>query len=451
MTISGTYLLKKQIIFNFFITFLACHATAQQGSDTISKEQRWNFHFQNTVIDQYHPAFKAKYSGTNSLSSTEENALSVTTTLYFGLKLWRGAQMYFNPELSGGSGFSETRGVAAFPNGEVYRVSDAAPHVYIGRLFAEQIIPLADEYEYIPDGMNQLSMRRPVSYIAISAGKFSMLDFFDNNKYSHDPRTQFYNWALMGNGAWDYPANTRGYTFGLTFELVNPEWSLRLAAVMVPERANGSEMDGNLRQAHSSALEYEHNYSLGNQHGKIRLMAYLNKARMGNYKSAIEWGKENNRVPEVDSVSREGNSKFGFGINAEQALSGDIGFFLRAGWNDGTNQTWIFTEIDRHLSAGVILDGALWNRGSDILGIAQVVDGLSKDHRDYLKAGGYGFIIGDGNLNYEPELVTEIYYSFKLLAYPLWISPDYQFIINPAYNKDRGPVHAFGIRTHCEF
>ncbi len=451
MIISGTNLLKKHIIFSFFLIFLACLAKAQTGSDTISREQGWNFHFQHTVIDQYHPPFNAKYSGTNSLSASEENDLSISTTLYFGLMLWKGARLYFNPELSGGSGFSQTRGVAAFPNGEVYRVSDATPQAYIARLYAEQIIPLADERVYIPDGMNQLAMRRPVSYIAISAGKFSMLDFFDNNKYSNDPRTQFYNWALMGNGAWDYPANTRGYTVGLTFELVKPEWSLKLAAVMVPARANGSEMDFNLRQAHATALEFDHKYSLGKQPGKIRLMAYLNKARMGNYKSAIVWGKENNTVPEVDSVGRAGNSKYGFGINAEQAISGNVGFFLRAGWNDGTSQTWIFTEIDRHFSSGVKLNGALWNRRSDILGIAQIVDGLSKDHRDYLKAGGYGFIIGDGNLNYEPELVTEVYYSFKLSAYPFWISPDYQFIINPAYNKDRGPVHAFGIRAHCEF
>ncbi len=450
-TFPGTYFLKRYTFFLLLVPFSTGIGKAHSESDTINKDQSWNFHLQSTIIDQYHPPFNAEYSGRNSLFSADENTISVTTTLFFGLKLWKGAHVYFNPELSGGSGFSKTTGVAGFPNGEVYRVSDPAPHVYIARLYAEHVFPLSDEYVYAEDAINQVARFRPESYFAILAGKYSVMDFFDNNKYSHDPRTQFYNWALMGNGAWDYPANTRGYTYGLTFELVKPEWALRFSEVMVPVEANGSKMDSDIKNAHSSAIEFEHKYSIGNRPGTIRLMSYLTRARMGNYRRAIKWGIDNNTAPEVDSVDVIGNTKFGFGINIEQEISKNIGMFIRTSWNDGNNQTWVFTEIDRHISAGLVLDGAMWNMEDNKFGIAQIINGLSGDHRDYLGAGGYGFIIGDGKLNYHPEFVTELYYSFKIPHNPFWITPDYQFIMNPAYNKDRGPVHAFGIRAHCEF
>jgi high affinity Mn2+ porin len=387
----------------------------------------------------------------NSLKSASETTTSITGTLFFGSKLWKGAVAYFNPELSGGSGFSKTTGVAGFPNGEVYRVSDPTPHIYIARLYFTQIFPLTDKYEQIYDGINQLAQSRPSSYLSVSAGKYSIMDFFDNNKYSHDPRTQFYNWALMGNGAWDYPANTRGYTFGLTFELVKPDWALRFSTVMVPLKANGSVMDLNIKRSRSEAFEFEHKYNLGNHPGTIRLMTYLTQARMGNYRKAIEWGVLHNESPVIDSVGKVGRTKYGFGINIEQQLSDNIGVFARAGWNDGHNETWVFTEIDRHISAGLMFSGVAWNRKNDNFGISQVINWLSEDHKNYLMAGGYGFIIGDGNLNYNPELITELFYSFRLRDYPFWISPDYQFILDPAYNKDRGPVHAFGLRAHLEF
>lgn len=447
---SITNLIKYFFVFNFIVALSVLTGQAQPKPDTLEKSQIWNFHFQNTAITQYHPAFPSRYSGKNSLLKTAETPISVTATLFFGLKLWNGARVYFNPELSGGAGFSKTTGVAGFPNGEVYRVSDPSPHIYIARLYAEQVFPLSSDYEYMEDGFNQLAQLRPVSYIAVSAGKYSVMDFFDKNKYSHDPRTQFYNWALMGNGAWDYPANTRGYTFGLTFEFVKPEWALRFSTVMVPVKANGSVMDFNLNRSRSEALEFEHKYLLGGQPGAIRLMSYFTQARMGSYKQALAWGIIHNVVPDIDSVNRIGTTKYGFGINIEQSVSKNTGMFFRAGWNDGHNETWVFTEIDRHISTGISLNGSLWNRQDDNIGIAQVINGLSEDHKNYLKAGGYGFIIGDGNLNYRMEFITELYYSFKVPHYTFWITPDYQFIINPAYNKDRGPVHAIGIRIHSE-
>jgi high affinity Mn2+ porin len=172
---------------------------------------------------------------------------------------------------------------------------------------------------------------------------------------------------------------------------------------------------------------------------------------MGSYKKAIDWGQMNSQPPSIDSVAGSGKTKLGFGINIEHELSKNLGIFFRAGWNDGRNETWVFTEIDQTLTAGFSIDGVAWSRKDDHFGFAQIVNGLSHDHRNYLQAGGYGFIIGDGKLNYGLECISELYYSFVLKNSHMAISPDYQLILNPAYNKDRGPVHVFGLRMHIEF
>jgi high affinity Mn2+ porin len=445
-----TYLNIKINLFLLCLLVISTILQAETTNDSI-QNSNWNFHFQNTTIYQYHPAFKADYSGLNSLSSTAESPTSITSTLYLGAKLWKGASAYYNLEMGGGSGFSQARGIAGFPNGEVYRVSDATPKIYTARLFLKQIFALSNETQKVEDDINQLAAIMPTSYISISIGRFSIMDFFDDNKFSHDPRTQFYNWALMGNGAWDYPADTHGYTSGVVAELIKPQWALRLSSVMVPTTANGAVMDNNILHANSEAIEFEHQYKIGSQSGVIRLMSYFTSAGMGNYKEALTWGTSHNASPAIDSTHAVGRTKFGFGINIEHNINENVGLFLRSSWNDGQNETWMFTEIDRAVSLGIQLNGNLWKRNNDKLGLALLANGLSDEHRNYLKAGGYGFIIGDSHLNYQSEMITELYYSFKLKNYPLWISPDYQFIMNPGYNRDRGPVHALGIRTHVEF
>ena len=440
----------SRLLYTVILGLLLSISLNAQTTNDSTETKRWNFHYQNTNIYQYHPSFKAKYSGVNSLNPKDEANTSITGTMYFGVRLWKGLSAYYNQEISGGSGFSETRGIAGFPNGEVYRVSDALPKIYIARLYIRQVFGMSEDYQKVEDGINQLSDYLPTSYLAITAGKFSILDFFDDNKFSHDPRTQFFNWALMGNGSWDYPANTRGYIYGIVTELVKPKWAFRFATVMVPITANGAVMDKNIFRSHSEALQVEYKYNFGNQSGIIRLLTFLTEARMGNYIKSIEWGLENHIAPVIDSTNTLGRTKYGFGINVEHNFNKEVGAFFRASWNDGHNETWEFTEIDRAISSGFQLSGNIWNRTNDKLGLALLVNGLSNDHRNYLKAGGYGFIIGDGNLNYQPEMIAELYYSYKLKDYPLWITPDYQFILNPAYNKDRGPVHAFGIRVHIE-
>jgi high affinity Mn2+ porin len=439
--------------FLFFLlsfVFLAPVCVGQSSQDTTKKDQFWNFHFQSTVVAQYHPAFPANYSGSNSLDKKAETDISITSTIFFGARLWKGAQAYFNPELSGGNGFSQTTGIAGFPNGEIYRVSDPAPHIYTGRLYLRQLISLSKEPVFKSDDLNQLAGKEPESYISIIAGKFSIVDFFDNNAYSHDPRTQFYNWALMGNGAWDYPANTRGYTYGLVAELVKKIWTIRFGFVMVSTTPNGSKMDFDILRSNSSVVEFDKNYKIGNQSGVIRILGFLTQSKMGNYQDALNWGKAHDTIPLLDSVRETGHTKYGFGFNIEHAINGNVGLFLKGSWNDGHNETWMFTDIDRALSLGVSLNGGLWKRKDDNLGLAFLVNGLSTFHRNFLKAGGYSFIIGDGNLNYAPESIAEVYYSFRFFMKCMWLTPDYQFVINPAYNQDRGPVSIFGLRVHFE-
>ena len=252
----------------------------------------------------------------------------------------------------------------------------------------------------------------------------------------------------MGNGAWDYPANTRGYTMGLTTELGQPNWTLRFALTMVVTQENASIWDAQIAKANTETIEYERRYKIEGQKGTLRILGYLNNGKFGDYNLAIA---QQPKGPVIDTTQHYGRHKYGFGINAEQYLSHDLGVFARTSWNDGHTETWFFTEIDRSISLGASLHGTKWHRADDEMGLAFVANGLSDPHKNYLAAGGYGFIIGDGKLNYSSEMIAEFYYRFNAYQKKFYISPDYQFIIHPAYNADRGPVNVFGIRAHIEF
>jgi high affinity Mn2+ porin len=417
------------------------------GQDTV-KQQPFSFHFQETTITQYKPSFSAPYSGMNSLSPMQETQSSITSTLFGAARLWKGAEADFDPELSGGSGLSKTTGIAAFPNGETFRVGSSSPGIYIARLYFKQTLEWGKEKDTLTDDVNQLAGLRSKRYFFFTVGKFGMADYFDNNQFSHDPREQFMNWALMDNGAWDYPANTRGYVLGLYTELGQPDWTLRFAFTMVTTTPNGSVWDAKILHANTQTIEYERRYTINSQKGAVRLLLFTNNGKFGNYDEAIA---QNPTAPVVDSTEAYGRHKYGFGISADQYLSKDFGVFARLGYNDGQTETWFFTEIDRSLSFGGTLKGGLWKRDDDELGLAFIGSGLSSEHRDYLADGGYGFIIGDGKLNYSPEMVAELYYKINAYKKTFWLTPDYQFILNPAYNADRGPVNVFSIRVHVAF
>ncbi|MES2276969.1 MAG: carbohydrate porin [Bacteroidota bacterium] len=417
------------------------------AQDTV-KQKRFSLHFQQTIITQSKPAFSAKYSGDNSLLTNDETQTSLTTTFYGGARLWKGAQVFFNPEMSGGAGLSKTLGVAGFPNGETFRVGGDAPKIYIARLYYTQNFEWGKDKDVVADEANQIGGTLSQRHFSFTIGKFGMADYFDGNSFSHDPRTQFMNWSLMSNGAWDYPANTRGYVMGLYSEFAQPSWTLRFAYTMITTEANGATWDSKIGKANSQTLEFEKRYALGGQKGAFRVLGFNNNGKMGSYTDALKRKPIN---PEVDTLLTYGHRKFGFGINAEQNVSKDLGVFAKLSYNDGKTQTWFFTEIDRSFSMGAVLKGTSWKRADDELGLAFVANGISKPHRDYLAAGGYGFIIGDGKLNYGTEMVAEAYYKINALQNKLALSPGYQFIVNPAYNKDRGPVSVFSVRMHVEF
>nr|WP_067059164.1 carbohydrate porin [Mucilaginibacter sp. L294] len=435
----------KKLLLSLVILFTATRFAAAQ--DTL-KNQRFNLHFQQTIITQYKPGFSAPYTGNNSLLTGEETQTSLTTTLFGGARLWKGMEAYFNPEMSGGAGLSKTLGIAGFPNGETFRVGGAEPKIYIARLYFTQNFEWGADKEYVNDDVNQLAGWKSKRYFKITVGKFGMADFFDGNEFSHDARSQFMNWSLMDNAAWDYPANTRGYVLGGIAELGQPTWALRFGFTMTTTTANGAIWDEKVSRANTQTLEYEKRYTFGGQKGTLRLLAFRNNGKMGVYRDAIN---QNPTAPDVDATQAYGRHKYGFGISADQYLTNDFGVFAKASYNDGKTETWAFTEIDRSLSLGAVLKGTSWNRKDDELGLAFVGNGISKDHQNYLAAGGYGFIIGDGQLNYSPELIAEVYYKVNAYQHKLWLSPDYQFIANPAYNKDRGPVNVFSLRAYVEF
>ncbi len=424
-------------------------STFAQTANDSSFPRRFNLHFQTTYIYQYKPAFNAPYSGVNSISPIEEKQNSLTATAFLGILLWKNCEIYINPELAGGSGLSGAFGMGASTNGETYRVGDPAPNVYLARGYLQQTIGLGTDKYFADDAANQVGYKMPKKYIRFLIGKFSLGDVMDNNAYSNTPRTQFMNWALMNNAAWDYAANVRGYTYGFTTILQLENMAYKLSIAALPTVANGAELNTNPSEAYSLNAEANKTYTINGKTGTVRLLGYYNTANMGNYKKAIA-NADSEQVPDIVSTRKIGNYKIGFGINAEQQLNNSIGIFARVGWNDGASETWCYTEADRTIQTGISVIGKKWKRKDDVIGAAIVVNGLSQDHRNYLANGGLGFELGDGKLNYGYETATELYYSIKPTNNPIWISCDYQLVINPGYNKDRGPISVFSIRLHVE-
>ncbi len=407
----------------------------------------WNVNGQLTVIDQGHGGFAAAYSGANSLAPRRESETSTTATLFLTVRLWRGAEFVLVPEAAGGRGLSGVTGMAGFPNGDIVRVSDPQLTPYLARAFLRQPWGLGDAMEKVEGDAMQLAGERPLSRLTVTAGKFAATDCFDDNTYSHDPRTQFMNWSLMDGASWDYPADTRGYSWGLVLELNQPIWAVRVGSFMVPLKANGMALDHEVRQDRGDVVEFEFRQHVSGRPGKFKFLAYQNHARMGTYALALlEAGPQ---PPDITTTRQPGTLKHGFGVNVEQQLTDGIGAFARWGWNDGRTESWAFTEVDRTASAGLQLDGALWSRSNDTAGIAYVANGLAPEHRAYLAAGGLGFIIGDGALNYGRERITEAYYKVSVGS-GIALGVDFQRVTNPAYNRDRGPVSIVAVRLHWE-
>jgi high affinity Mn2+ porin len=414
------------------------------------RPEKWNLYWQATSIGQYHGAFSSPYSGPFSLAAHPEAEASLTSTFFFGYRLASNTQFYFDPELAGGRGFSGTDGIANFPNGEMPRVQTATPKPYLARLYVTQDFAIGGERETVESDQNQLGGSRPATRYSITVGRFTVTDFFDNNRYTHDPRTQFMGWGVMYNGAWDYPADTRGYTWGWVHELHTKRWSLRYASVAEPLVANGEQFDRRVLRDRGDVVEGEARAKLRGHEGAVRALSYFNRTDSGHYADAIHLAEETHTTPDILAVRHTGTLKYGFGVSADQEIAAGIGVFGRLGWNDGKTTSFAFTAIDRLATLGVSVSGARWHRPEDTAATEVTVAGISAVHAQYLKMGGDDFLIGDGTLSYGPETVSETYYCAKVV-HGLFATVDLQHVTNPAYNSDRGPVWIGTLRLHLEW
>jgi high affinity Mn2+ porin len=425
--------------------------TPDAASDTNgpTEPETWNLYYQATSIGQYHGAFHSPYEGPFSLQDYPERDVSLTTTLFFDARLYGNTQFIFDPEIAGGKGFSGVNGIADSPNGEIPRVASATPKPYIARLYLQHDFGFGRETEKVESDANQLGGDRPMNRYSVYGGRFTLTDFFDNNSYSHDPRTQFLPWGVMYNGAWDYPADTRGYTWGIVQEVHTRRWSYRYGIAAEPRVANGPQFDRRLFRDHGQVAEVERRYSARTHPGVLRVLGYANRADMGSYAEALRLAGATG-TPDVVATRRVGTLKYGTGVNIEQEITSDIGFYMRLGWNDGKTESFAFTAIDRLASAGVSVKGTRWKRKDDVAAMSFTAGGLSGVHALYLSRGGLDFLIGDGRLNYAPEYVWETYYSARLFP-GFFATFDLQRDANPAYNQDRGPVLIYSLRLHMEF
>jgi high affinity Mn2+ porin len=409
----------------------------------------WALHGQATFVDQYHPAFRAPYSGANSLDHGSRGNETFDTTLFAGLRVWDGGEAYIDPEIDQGFGLSNTLGIAAFPSGEAYKVGKASPYFRLQRLFFRQSFDLGGDAAPVAPAANQLGGSQTADNLVFTLGKFSVTDIFDTNSYAHDPKHDFLNWAIIDQGAFDYAADSWGYSYGGAAEWTRDWWTLRAGLFDLSRVPNGTALVRGFGQ-YQILSEGEGRFKLFGHDGKLRLLGWGNRARMGAYTNAVALAAATGTVADTASV-RLPHWRTGASLNLEQGLTDDLGLFLRAGFANGSEESYEFTDMDRSVSSGLFLKGESWGRKDDTIGLAFEDGAISNAAQRYFAAGGLGTLIGDGRLtHYAEEAVLETYYSAALWD-GITGGVDYQFIANPAYNADRGPVSVFGVRLHGEF
>ncbi|HKW36618.1 MAG TPA: carbohydrate porin [Burkholderiales bacterium] len=412
-------------------------------------EEAYGAKLQATYVWQRKYPFGAAYTGANSLIPDIEKSYSFTATAALGARPWKGGEVYVDPEVAQGVPLSRLTGLGGFTNGEIARTTGPNATFYVARAFLRQTWGLGGVRAAVESDANQLAGSADSRRLALTAGKLSLQDLFDDNAYGHDPRTQFLNWSLMTHGAWDFAADARGYSWGAALEYFDGPWALRAARFMMPKESNGLALNPRIFASFGDQIELEHAHALGGRPGRLRVLAYRNQADMGGYRDSIADGVAIGATPDL-ATSRRRRVKYGFGVNLEQSASPSAGVFARASWNNGEAEEFAFTEIDRSVSAGLLIKGTAWSRASDSLGVAVASNAISQPHRDYLAAGGLGFFIGDGKLSYRAERIFEAFYS-AAVAKEAWLSADFQRIFDPAYNADRGPVNVASARFHYGF
>ncbi len=428
------------------VTALFAVSAPLRAEDAVSPET-WSLHWQSTFVDQYHPAFRSAYRSDNSLDPGSRGNETFDATLFAGLRLWQGGEIYANPEIDQGFGLSNTLGLAGFSSGEAYKVGKATPYLRLQRVFFRQTFDLGGDTQTVDAAANQLGGTRSADNLIITAGKFSVGDVFDANSYAHDQRQDFLNWAVIDSGAFDYAADAWGYTYGLTVELTEGQWTLRSGLFDLSRVPNSTQLQRGFGQFEVVG-EIERRSTLFGREGKIKLLGYLNQGRMGRYDDAVQAAKTTGGAPQIAPVRRDA-SKVGYGLNLEQPVSDSLGVFARLSASDGSKEAYEFTEINWSAVAGLSLKGTAWGRTQDTVGLALVVNGLSKPGQRYLAAGGMGILIGDGQLtDYGAEKIAELYYTAPVTDW-LFATGDYQFAVNPAYNGARGPVSILALRLHA--
>ncbi|MBO0857205.1 MAG: carbohydrate porin [Chloracidobacterium sp.] len=409
---------------------------------------------QANIIYQAHPPFHALYSGANSLSNAGEYKTSLLGTLFLGLQaphMRKRTEFLLDIESAGGRGISQALGLAGFTNLDVVRNPNLSPKPYVARAELHQIIPLSRETTQAERGPLNLSTEVPVRRLEVRLGKMSAPDSFDVNPVGSDSHLQFTNWTIDNNGAYDYAADTRGYTYGMVIEYQDRIWAARYGLMLMPTVANGIKLDWNLRRARGDNWEFELRKGIWwKRPGAIRILSYVNHAHMGSYREAVAgFLSGQDSTPEITKHEHFGAVKYGFGFNTEQQITDNLRAFARFGWNEGQHESFAYTEVDQTALVGGDYSGRRWGREADKVGVAFVSNAIKKDHQLYLKYGGLGFLLGDGNLNYGRENILEAYYNLHVWR-GMFYSFGASFIVNPGYNRDRGPVIVPSVRMHID-
>jgi high affinity Mn2+ porin len=413
-------------------------------------DEDWAFHGQSTFVPQYHPGFSAAYSGPQSLDAHEQARETFDLTLFGGVRPWSGAELWVNPEVDQGFGLSKTLGIAGFSSGEAFKLGESDPYPRLQRVILRQTIDLGGETQAVDADINQLAGSQTANRVVITAGKFTLTDIFDHNPYADDPKHTFLNWSIFDAGSWDYAADAWGYTYGAVIEWYQDWWTLRSGLVNLSEQPNSKALDTRLFDQYQYDEEIEERHNLFGQDGAVRLLGFLSHGRMGKYNEATEIALATDQAADIAAV-RSMHDRGGFSFSANQTLTDDLGVFARAGWSQGQYEDFDYTDIDRSVSGGLSLTGKRWDRPDDTVGFATAMNEPSSAAKRFFAAGGLGILVGDGQLLHSgPEGIIETYYKFAVFSWAN-VTLDYQFVNNPAYNRDRGPVSILGMRFHAEF
>ena len=444
-------------------------ALSDRGLHNI-QDERWNFYSQATYISSWKQAFPAAYTNLNGSTSSllpgAERGFTGTTTFYVGVKAWAGAELYVAPEMISERPLSSLKGIGgSIQNFELQKNGSAHSTWYPSRAIYRQTLSFGGKQSSVNSGPMQLAGTIDSRRFVFTAGTFSILDIFDKNTYAGDLRRQFVNMAFLSNAAYDFAADARGYTTGLAGEFYFDDWAFRFAHIAGPKNPNDLFLNFQMLSHYGEQIELEHRHVIKDQPGAIRILGYRNKENSGSYTDAIaefqadplknattcngyNYNSNNAGAPDL-CWARKSNIKMGVGLNMEQSITQDIGLFFRGMYSDGKTEVYSYTSSDRSISFGSAIKGQRWGRQKDTVGLGYAQSWISKNHVNYLNMGGIDGFIGDGKINYKPEQVLDIYYQWHVIK-STWLTFDYQYLANPAFNADRGPVNIYNARVHFE-